>query len=218
MKKQSLRLMGLSALTAAAITFGYGAIANAQPAATSSLGIILVDRNAFFSESTAGQDVLRQAQDLQKQMQTELQGRADKLRIEEEQLVGQQAVLTQEAFQAKAQKLTEDRQQLQREADQRGRQLQDSVLKAQNQIWQATSPILDAILKERKAVLMIDRSAVVKGSVDLDVTAMALQRLNKTLPQVKVALTQTTVAPSPPKPASQTPAAGTKPPQGTPGR
>jgi len=177
------------ALAAIAVAFGLGALAQAK-SAPSELGIILVDRNAFFSESSAGQDVTRQVQEMKKQIENNLNDKAEKLRIDEEQLMGQQSLLTQEAFEAKAQKLRDSRLALQREADQRGRLLQNGVQKAQYQIWQTASPILDAILKEKQAVLMIDRSAIVKGSVDLDVTATALQRLNQKLPAVKVELVQ----------------------------
>ncbi len=177
------------ALAAIAIAFGLGALAQAK-SAPSELGIILVDRNAFFAESSAGQDVARQVQEMKKQIENSLNDKAEKLRIEEEQLMGQQSLLTQEAFEAKAQKLRDSRLALQREADQRGRLLQNGVQKAQYQIWQTASPILDAILKEKQAVLMIDRSSIVKGSVDLDVTATALQRLNQKLPAVKVELVQ----------------------------
>ena len=179
----------LLAWAAIVVAFGLGALAQAKSAPTD-LSIILVDRNAFFAESSAGQDVARQVQEMKKQMEERLNGKAEKLRIEEEQLMGQQSLLTQEAFEAKAQKLRESRLALQREADQQGRLLQNGVLKAQNQIWQAASPILDSILKEKQAMLMIDRSAIVKGSVDLDVTASALQRLNQKLPAIKVELVQ----------------------------
>lgn len=177
------------ALAAIIVAFGLGALAQAK-SATADLGIILVDRNAFFAESSAGQDVARQVQEMKKQIEENLNSKAEKLRIDEQQLMGQQSLLTQEAFEAKAQKLRDSRLALQREADQKSRLLQTGVLKAQNEIWKTASPILDAILKEKQAVLMIDRSAIVKGSVDLDVTAMALQRLNKKLPAVKVELVQ----------------------------
>lgn len=169
------------------IAFGLGALAQAKSAPTE-LPIILVDRNAFFAESKAGQDVARQVQEMKQQIETDLNKKAEDLALEEQQLMQQQAVLTQEAFESKAKKLRDSRLALQREADQKGRALQDGVLKAHDRIWQTVSPILAAILQEKQAVLMIDRSAVVKGSVDLDVTAMALQRLNKELPAVKVEL------------------------------
>jgi Skp family chaperone for outer membrane proteins len=204
----SSRLLAWAAIV---VAFGLGALAQAK-SAPADLAIILVDRNAFFAESNAGQDVARQVQEMKQQIEKNLNSKANELRIEEEQLMSQQSLLTQDAFEAKAQKLRDKRLALQREADQQGRLLQNGVLKAQDRIWQTASPILDSILKEKQAVLMIDRSAIVKGSVDLDVTATALQRLNQKLPAVKVELVQ------PQQPQGGTAASQTKTQAGKPGQ
>lgn len=177
---------------AATCVLGFVAVffANAAQTAQTNMGIIMVDRNAFFVDSLAGQDMSLQVQEMRKTIEDELTKKVDQLRTEEEQLVNQQGLLTPEAFETKAKTLREKRLALQREADDKSRQLQAGILTAQNKIWQATSPILDDILKEQQAILMLERSAVVKGTVDLDVTATALQRLNDKLPKVKVELAE----------------------------
>ena len=43
-------------------------------------------------------------------------------------------------------------------------------------------------MAERGANLLLDRNAVVLGTVDVDVTGVAIARLNQTLPTVKVML------------------------------
>jgi hypothetical protein len=48
-------------------------------------------------------------------------------------------------------------------------------------------------MTERGANLLLDRNAVVLGTVDVDVTGVAIARLNQKLPAVKVVL-----APLPP--------------------
>lgn len=184
----SIRRWGILALVGLAVTAGATSYAQSAQTTTASMGIVLVDRNAFFIESLAGQDINRQVQDMRKGIEDDLTKKADQLRTAEEQLSGQQGVLTQDAFEARAKTLRQQRLSLQREADEKSRQLQAGILKAQNTVWQNASPILDDLLKESKATLMLERSAVVKGSVDLDVTATALQRLNSKLPKVKVEL------------------------------
>jgi outer membrane protein len=62
-------------------------------------------------------------------------------------------------------------------------------LKARQQVEQALGPILQAIMTERGANLLLDRNAVVLGTVDVDVTGVAIARLNQKLPAVKVVLT-----------------------------
>lgn len=188
MKNINFGKYGRFAVPALALAaFSLGVLSNAQ-SAPSTAGIILVDRNAFFSESLAGQEIGKQVQTLRKSIGDELGKKDQQLRTEEEQLAGQQSLLTQEAFEAKARQAQEKRVALQREADDKTRQLQGGILTAQNKIWQAVAPILDDILKEKQAFLMIDRAAIVRGSADLDVTAAALERLNQKLPTVKVDL------------------------------
>ncbi len=184
----SFRHWALPALAGLAMATGAVLHTPSVQAAPSNMGIILVDRNAFFIESLAGQDINRQVQDMRKSIEDDLTKKADQLRTSEEQLAGQQGVLTQDAFEARAKTLRQQRLSLQREADEKSRQLQAGILKAQNTVWQSASPILDDLLKENQATLMLERGAVVKGSVDLDVTAVALQRLNTKLPKVKVEL------------------------------
>ena len=57
---------------------------------------------------------------------------------------------------------------------------------ANAEIEKALRPILNAILAERKATVMLDRGVIIVGSVDIDVTANAIQRLDQVLPAVKV--------------------------------
>lgn len=152
-------------------------------------GIILINREALLVESKAGQDMAKQIQAIRKGIEDDLQKKADKLRADEESLAGQQSILTQDAFEAKRKTLMAQRQSLQKEADARSRQLQAGVVAAQNKVWQAVSPILDALLIEKKAVLMLERDAVVRGTMaDLDVTAVAIKLLDEKLPSVKVEL------------------------------
>ena len=44
-------------------------------------------------------------------------------------------------------------------------------------------------MAERGANLLLDRNAVVLGTVDVDITGVAIARLNQKLPAVKVVLT-----------------------------
>ncbi len=45
-------------------------------------------------------------------------------------------------------------------------------------------------MAERGANLLFDRSVVVLGTIDVDVTALAIDRLNKKLDKVKVSLVE----------------------------
>ena len=96
----------------------------------------------------------------------------------------------------------------QRQAD-----IQAGFAKAARQVEVALEPILKALMAERGANMVLDRTSVIISSVDIDVTPIAVQRLDKALPRVKVEVTPTppaTVAAAPaaaPRPAAAVPAA-----------
>ena len=63
------------------------------------------------------------------------------------------------------------------------------LLEKPHQLEVALEPILKQLMVERGANMVVDRSAVILSTVDIDVTPVAVQRLDKTLPHVKVELT-----------------------------
>ncbi len=158
--------------------------------ADSNAKIITVDRNSFFVDSEAAKDIAKQVKTLREGIESELNKKMEALTTERDQLAGQQTILTQEVFEEKAKQLQERFVALQAEAENKQRQLQAAVAKAQSKILEAVSPILDEILKEKNANLMLERGIIVKGAVDIDVTATAMLRLNEKLPTVKVELAQ----------------------------
>lgn len=158
--------------------------------ADSNAKIITVDRNSFFVDSEAAKDIAKQVKTLREGIESDLNKKMEALTTERDQLAGQQTILTQDVFEEKAKQLQERFVALQAEAENKQRQLQAAVAKAQSKILEAVSPILDEILKEKKANLMLERGIIVKGAVDIDVTATAMLRLNEKLPSVKVELAQ----------------------------
>jgi hypothetical protein len=67
-------------------------------------------------------------------------------------------------------------------------QIQGGVLQARQQVEKALGPILQGILRERHANLLFDRNAIVLGTVNVDITGVAVQRLDQKMPYVKVNL------------------------------
>ena len=76
--------------------------------------------------------------------------------------------------------------------------IQGGFIKARQQVEQALGPILQGIMAERGANLLLDRNSVVLGTVDVDITGLAVQRLNQKMPSLKVDLV-------PPPPGMQLP-------------
>ncbi len=76
----------------------------------------------------------------------------------------------------------------QRKVEARQGLIQGGVFKARQQVEAALGPILQGIMQERGANLLLDRTAVVLGTVNVDITAVAVQRLDQRMPSIKVQL------------------------------
>ncbi len=151
--------------------------------------ILMIDMRRVMAGSKVGQDIQRQVEALKAQAQTELKGEESSLRSEETQLQQQAAILAPDVkarrikdFQAKAQAF-------QLKVQQRGGLIQGGVIKAQQQIEQALGPILQGIMKERGATVLLDRSSILLAPNSIDVTSLVVQRLDMRMPTVKVELT-----------------------------
>ena len=63
------------------------------------------------------------------------------------------------------------------------------MLKANRQVEDALGPILQGIMQERQATVLLDRTAVLLAPNAIDVTGVVVQRLDMKMPTVKVELT-----------------------------
>jgi Skp family chaperone for outer membrane proteins len=150
--------------------------------------ILVIDRAAILRGSAVGQSIMKQVQQLTISAETGLKARDAALRAEGAQLQQQLAILAPAVKAAKIRAFEAKQAALQGEVQKQQGMIQGGVLKARQQVEVALGPILQKIMTERGANLLLDRNAVVLGTVDVDVTALAISRLNQTLPTVKVTL------------------------------
>ena len=144
--------------------------------------------------------MLAQTQNLSKTAETEFKTQEGQLQAEATQLQQQLAILAPDVREQKEKEFTNKQQALQGKVAQRQAEIQAGFNKAAHQLEVALEPILKGIMVERGANMVLDRSAVILSTVDVDVTPAAVQRLNKALPHVKVELA--------PVPAGTAPAVG----------
>lgn len=169
-------------------------IVAAPGAGTVAPKILVVDRQAILRLSKVGQDIVRQVNALTVSAESQFKAEKDSLQKEEQTLAQQGAILApdvraqkQRAFEGKVaafQKKVQDRQSM----------IQGGVLNARRQVEGALGPILQGILAERGANLLLDRQDVVLATTDIDVTKVTIQRLDQKLPNVKVQLALPSVA------------------------
>jgi Skp family chaperone for outer membrane proteins len=154
----------------------------------------VIDRTVILRASKAGQDVVRQVNAYTQQLEKDFKGQGASLRQQYQALQQQMAILSADVKARKVKDFQAKQASLQAEAQKRQSLIQGGFFKARQQMEQALGPILQGIMKERGANLLLDRSSVVLGTdPNLDITPIAVQRLNQKLPTVKVEL----VAPPP---------------------
>jgi Skp family chaperone for outer membrane proteins len=159
------------------------------PAANTPAPIILViDRNAILRASKVGQSIVQQVNGYSQAAEKEFKGQADNLRNEERQLQQQIAILAPDVKAKKIKAFQNEQAAFQQKVQTRQNQIQGGVMQARQQVESALGPILQGILRERHANLLFDRNAIVLGTVNVDITGVAVQRLDQKLPTVKVQL------------------------------
>jgi|SRR5579871_2334769 len=160
--------------------------ASTNPGGTPAPKILVIDRAAILRGSAVGQDIMKQVQALTITAENGLKGRDTELRAEGAALQQQLAILSPAQKAAKVKDFEAKQAALQQDVQKQQGLIQGGVLKARQQVEQALGPILQAIMTERGANLLLDRNAVVLGTVDVDITGAAVARLNQKLPAVKV--------------------------------
>jgi outer membrane protein len=179
-------LVAASVLTLVAPAYAAGP----PPAAgTPNPKILVIDRAAILRGSVVGQNIMKQVQALTVAAEQGLKARDVALRSEGQALQQQLAILAPAVKAAKIKAFEAKQAALQADVQKQQGLIQGGVLKARQQVEQALGPILQALMQERGANLLLDRNAVVLGTVNVDITKDAITRLNQKLPTVKVALT-----------------------------
>jgi len=151
--------------------------------------ILMVDLRRVMGASKVGQDIQHQVEALKQQATRELNGEAASLKSEETQLQQQAAILAPDIKARRIKDFQLRAGAFQQKVQQRSGLIQGGVMKAQQQIEQALGPILQGIMKERGATILLDRSAILLAPNSIDVTQLVIQRLDMKMPTVKVELT-----------------------------
>ncbi|MGH6887785.1 MAG: OmpH family outer membrane protein [Rhizomicrobium sp.] len=201
--KMSIRAVFAAAGFAMALSAGHAAPAPApaklHPVASRSTAapvprVLIVDRQAILRFSKVGQDIVRQVNALTTSAESEFRAQRDALQKEEQTIAQQSAILAPDIRAQKKKAFEAKVAEFQKRVQTRQAMIQGGVLNARKQVEAALGPILQGIMAERGANLLIDRQDVVLAMVDVDVTKLTIQRLDQKLPGVKVQLASPALA------------------------
>lgn len=178
------------AAAAAAAAGGAPAAAPAAAGAAPQPRIIVIDRGLIMQTSAAGKEMVNQTQALSRAAEAQFRTEETALQTEATTLQQQMAILAADARAQKEKDFTAKQQAFQNRVQERQAEIQAGFNKAAGQLEVALGPILQAIMRERGANMVLDRSAVILAAIDVDVTNIAVQRLDRALPHVTVTLTK----------------------------
>jgi Skp family chaperone for outer membrane proteins len=151
--------------------------------------VLVLDRNALFEYSKAGQDIAKQMQALTDGAKKDLAGQGRALQAEGEKLQQQIAILAPDLKKQRIAAFEAKQRSLEGAAQRKDQQIKLAYMNARNAIEQAVLPILQQIVAERGANLVFDKQAVVFASnASYDITGDIIARLNQKLPDYKVTL------------------------------
>lgn len=183
MKVQHLPAL-IVALTAAVIAMA--APANAQT------NVLIMNEERIIAESQVGQHIATRMQAIRAEMDAELQALLTPIQEESDRLNAETASLTPEAIQARPdlmqriQALNAQAQQAEALRQRLAQELQATQRQAMRPVLEALQAVLQEVVAERGAQILIDRSAVVYADPSIDVSDSVIERLNQRLPTTAV--------------------------------
>jgi Skp family chaperone for outer membrane proteins len=148
----------------------------------------VVDAQVVLRDSAAYRGIKEQMDKVVQSFQGELQKRSNDLRTAMQTLDQQRTTLSADAYSEKRMGLETQGNDLQKDAQNRRQQIDETANESQRQISAALFEIMEQIRQERGLNLILLRDAAPAMAPELDLSAEALQRLDKKLPKVNVKL------------------------------
>jgi outer membrane protein len=166
--------------------------ANPPPPPQPQLKILLIDRQAILRFSKVGQDVARQIEAYSNQAKGEIAGQQKALEAEAQKLQQDVAILSPDAKAKRVADFNAKQNAMQVAAQKKEQMIQGGFLKAQQTIGQTLEPIVQNLMQQRGANIILDKAAVFYASQQavgaFDITQPAIEQLNQKLPSLKVDL------------------------------
>ena len=150
------------------------------------ISIGVVDRQHIIRASLAGESVRNQFEAAEKAYREEISIRENGLRAQQDELAGQRAILTPEAFAAREAEFANRVEQLQRDVNERNKKLENMLAYGMQQIDVAAIQIVAEIAEERKYTLVLDKTQLVMVAKSYEFSDDVIAVLNERLPAVSI--------------------------------
>ena len=151
--------------------------------------IVVIDRAAILRFSKVGQDIAKQMQSYANQAKNDLAAQGKALQAEGRNLQQQVAILAPDVKQKRLDAFRAKEEALQGAAQRKDEQLKAALAQGQQAMEAQLGPILQQLVKERGANLVLDKQAVVfANQTGFDITGDAINRVNQKMPAFKINL------------------------------
>ena len=143
--------------------------------------ILTLDRDQLFANTLYGQRVNRELEAASTAMAAETRSIEAALEAEEKALTEKRATMTPEAFRDLATAFDDKVQKLRADRDAAETDLRAQIEAAQLAFFNRIGPVLGQVVRDRGAVLIVDRRAVLLAAANIDITSEAIERIDAVL-------------------------------------
>ena len=150
------------------------------------LKIAYVDVDGVINQSTAGKNLSKQIEAINKTNIEKFKKKEKELAEEEKKLIKQKNVLSPEDFKKKVTDLQKNIKIFKKEIFNAGNDLDKKRLKATNNMLKVLNPILSEYSAKNSISLIIQKKSIVVGKSDLDISSQILEILNTKIKAVKL--------------------------------
>ncbi|MFQ5760739.1 MAG: OmpH family outer membrane protein [Acidiferrobacterales bacterium] len=153
---------------------------------TAVLAVAVIDVQRIIRESLATKSMRPQLRKLQDAYEKEFKRQEQELRKANRDLIGQRVILSPEAYTERRGELQKRASAVQRSVQEKKRIIDQAIARTMGMVNRELHRITIEIANERSISLVFVKSAVFLNAKRHNITAEALQRLNKRLPSVDV--------------------------------
>ena len=169
-----------------ALAWSFTTMAEEQEQLQDPFTLGVVDRQLIIRESLAGENVRNEFEAKEKAYRDEISARENGLRAQQEDLAGQRAILTPEAFAARESEFANKVEQLQRDVNERNKKLENMLAYGMQQIDMAAIQIIAEIAQDKKFTLVLDKTQLLMVATSYEFSDLVITILNERLPVVSV--------------------------------
>ena len=173
-------------IAAAILVFAATPVSEAQAQTLPESRIAIVDYQLIQKSSTAMVDIQKQIEERRVRYQEGISLQEKELRAKDQELIRQRSVLTAEAFALKRREFEAKVAQVQREVQDRKRELDQAFKFGRNQVQLVINDIIAELSKEKDFNLVLSRQQIVFAEKNLNISADIITILNERLPLVEV--------------------------------